>query len=250
MNIPDLSNPFSFVTTMLILYVIITGRYFLAAGVFYFVFHKWLRDQWKHRKLGKKEYSNQQFKREIAWSIISAICFSFTGTFLLLLWQKGYTKIYTDINDHPLWWLPVSLVISLLIDETYYYWVHRWMHRPAIFKRIHKIHHQSTISSPWTSFAFHPVEGMLLSLPLVFTLLFIPVHAGVILLQLTIMTISSIINHLDIEIYPEKIRNHSLGKLLIGASHHALHHKQYKYNFGLYFTFWDKWKKTESPSLR
>ena len=250
MIIPDLTHPLSFLITMFFLYVIITGRYFLAAGVFYLVFHKWFREQWMHRKLGKKEYNNQQFKREITWSVISAICFSFTGTILLLLWQNGYTKIYTDLNDYPLWWLPVSLVISLLVDETYYYWVHRWMHKPAIFKRIHKIHHQSTISSPWTSFAFHPVEGMLLSLPLVFTLLFIPIHAGVILFQLTIMTISSVINHLDIEIYSEKIRNNSLGKLLIGASHHALHHKQYKYNFGLYFTFWDKWKKTESPSLR
>lgn len=250
MNIPDLSDPLSFLITLLILYGIITGRYFLAAGVFYLVFHKWFREQWTHRKLGKKEYSNKQLKREIAWSIISAVCFSFTGTILLLLWQKGYTKIYTDINDYPLWWLPVSLVISLLFDETYYYWVHRWMHKPAIFRRIHKIHHQSTISSPWTSFAFHPVEGMLLSLPLVFTLIFIPMHAGVIFIQLAIMTISSVINHLDIEIYSVRFRNNGLGKILIGASHHALHHKQFKYNFGLYFTFWDKWKKTESPLLR
>ena len=184
------------------------------------------------------------------WSSISAVCFSFTGTMLLLLWQKGMTSIYIDVNDYPLWWLPASLLISLLIDETYYYWVHRWMHQPAIFRHIHKVHHQSTISSPWTSFAFHPIEGMLLSLPFVCTLIFIPMHVGVIFLQLAIMTVSSIINHLDIEIYSEAMRKNKVGKLLIGASHHALHHKQFKYNFGLYFTFWDKLKNTESPSLR
>src|SRR5215203_5438728 len=55
------------------------------------------------------------------------------------------------------------------------------------------------------------------------------------------------VNHLDIEIYPKKFHKHFAGKWLIGATHHSLHHKQFKYNFGLYFTFWDKWKKTESP---
>jgi sterol desaturase/sphingolipid hydroxylase (fatty acid hydroxylase superfamily) len=38
-----------------------------------------------------------------------------------------------------------------------------------------------------------------------------------------------------------------MGKWIIGATHHSLHHKQFKYNYGLYFTFWDKLKKTESP---
>jgi sterol desaturase/sphingolipid hydroxylase (fatty acid hydroxylase superfamily) len=250
MNIPDLSSPYSFLITMLILYVIITGRYLLVSGIFYIIFYKWYRAKWAYRKLGKKEYTSKQFRREIMWSCISAVCFSFTGTMLLLLWQKGMTSIYTDINEYPLWWMPASLIISLLIDETYYYWVHRWMHHPAIFRHIHKVHHQSTISSPWTSFAFHPIEGMLLSLPFVCTLIFIPMHVSVIFLQLAIMTVSSIINHLDIEIYSEAMRKNKIGKLLIGASHHALHHKQFKYNFGLYFTFWDKLKNTESPSLR
>ena len=28
------------------------------------------------------------------------------------------------------------------------------------------------------------------------------------------------------------------------------HHKQARYNFGLYFTFWDHWMGTESPKFR
>lgn len=250
MSIPNLSDPLSFLTTMLVLNVIITGRYFLACGIFYLFFYRWFRGKWADRKIGIRPYNSRQFRREIGWSIITAVCFSFTGTLLLLLWQKGFTKVYTDINEYPLWWIPVSLVISLLIDETYYYWLHRWMHSPRVFKLIHKVHHQSSISSPWTSFSFHPVEGMLLSVPMVLTLLFIPMFVGVVIFQLVLMTISSIINHLDIEVYSEKFRRNRVGKLLIGATHHAMHHKQFKYNFGLYFTFWDKWKKTESPSLR
>ena len=72
-----------------------------------------------------------------------------------------------------------------------------------------------------------------------------PMHYSVILFQLIIMTVSSVINHLDIEIYPKNCYN-TFGKWIIGATHHSRHHKQFKYNYGLYFTFWDRLKKTES----
>ena len=66
----------------------------------------------------------------------------------------------------------------------------------------------------------------------------------------TVMSISRVINHLDIEIYPKNFHRHFFGRWLIGATHHSLHHRQFKFNYGLYFTFWDKWKKTESPQFK
>ncbi|HVK97181.1 MAG TPA: sterol desaturase family protein, partial [Flavisolibacter sp.] len=103
-------------------------------------------------------------------------------------------------------------------------------------------------TSPWTAFSFHPLEGLLQAIFLPALLFLMPMHLYVLIFQLTFMTFSSVVNHLDIEIYPKKFNKHSVGKWLIGATHHSLHHKQFKYNYGLYFTFWDKWKKTESPA--
>lgn len=244
---PDLSNPFSFLLVMAILYCIIASRYVLVAGLFYLLFHKWQREKWASRKVSNKDYAPRQLKREVGWSLLSAACFAFTATIILLLWQRGYTQIYTSIGDYPWWWLPVSLVLSLLADETYYYWMHRWMHQPGVFKIIHKIHHQSHTTSPWTAAAFHPAEALLLSLPLLFTVLVIPMHVTVILLQLLIMTFSSVINHLNIQIFTPKHAGKGERRWFIGPVHHAQHHKQFKYNFGLYFTFWDRIKRTESP---
>jgi sterol desaturase/sphingolipid hydroxylase (fatty acid hydroxylase superfamily) len=175
--------------------------------------------------------------------MISSLIFAFAGAALLVLWQKGYTKIYDDIHAYPVWWLPLSLICSLLIHETYYYWLHRWMHHPKIFSQVHKLHHQSNITSPWTAFSFHPVEALFQAIFLPLLLLLFPMHLYVVIIQLTIMSISSVVNHLDIEIYPRKF----IGKWLIGATHHSLHHKTFRYNFGLYFTFWDHLGKTESP---
>jgi sterol desaturase/sphingolipid hydroxylase (fatty acid hydroxylase superfamily) len=121
------------------------------------------------------------------------------------------------------------------------------MHHPKIFRIVHKVHHDSNITSPWTAFSFHPLEGLLQAFFLPLLLLLMPMHLYVLIIQLSFMTLSSVVNHLDIELYPKKFSEHFIGKWLIGATHHSLHHKQFKYNFGLYFTFWDKWKKTESP---
>lgn len=235
--------------TMLLFFIIVIGRYVFVSGLFYLIFYIWYPQRWQARKLGGRKYTGRQFRREIAWSTVTAAIFAFTGTIILFLWQKGYTSIYTDIHQYSLWWLPASFGISLLIDETYYYWVHRFLHSPAIFKKIHKVHHQSNITSPWTAFAFHPIEGMMLSVVLPVTLMIVPMHPIAIFSQLAIMTFTSVINHLDIEIYPKKFNHHAIGRWIIGATHHSLHHRQFKYNYGLYFTFWDKWQKTESPAF-
>ena len=244
---PSLTDPYWFLLATVVFFAVITGRYFLVAGLFHLFIFTSSKEKWKQRKLGKKPFPRQQFRTEVKWSMITALLFSVAGAITVLLWQQGYTRVYLNVSDYGWWYLPVSLLASMLIHETYYYWVHRWMHMPRIFKMVHKVHHDSNTTSPWTAFSFHPLEGLLQAIVLPVTLMVLPMHPYVILTQLTLMTLSSVVNHLDIEIYPRKFYRHAVGKWLIGATHHALHHRQFKYNFGLYFTFWDKWKKTESP---
>jgi len=247
MALPDFSSPIYFVLATIVFFIVVVGRYFLIAGLFHTIFYIWFPKSWQQRKINTRNYKKDQFKKEISWSTLTAALFAVAGSITLLLWQKGYTRIYTNVHAYPLWWLPVSLAIALLLHETYYYWLHRWMHQPAIFTIVHKVHHDSNITSPWTAFSFHPLEGVLQAIFLPLLLLVLPMHVYVLLTQLTIMTFSSVINHLDIEIYPARFHKQFLGRWLIGATHHSLHHKQFKYNYGLYFTFWDKWKHTESP---
>lgn len=244
-ELPDLSQPLPFLLATGLIFLVVLGRYFLIAGIFYLVFYS--PKKWQHKKINTRAYTKSQFKKEVAWSTITAIIFSVAGAGAALLWQQGWIKVYTNVTDHSLWWLPASFVIFVLLHETYYYWLHRWMHHPKIFGIVHKVHHDSNITSPWTAFSFHPLEGLLQAVFLPLLLLFMPMHLYVLILQLSFMTLSSVVNHLDIELYPKKFSEHFIGKWLIGATHHSLHHKQFKYNFGLYFTFWDKWKKTESP---
>lgn len=249
-QLPDLSNPVWFLVIIVISFAVVTGRYLLVAGIFYGIFYLWFPSKWKQRKISQRNYREGQFRKEVFWSTITALIFSIAAACTVWLWQHGYTRLYFEPHEYSLWWLPFSLLISLLLHESYYYWLHRWMHYPKVFRIVHKVHHDSRITSPWTAFSFHPLEGLLQALFLPFLLLFLPMNVYILLIQLTIMTLSSVVNHLDIEIYPKKFHRHFLGKWLIGATHHALHHSQFKYNYGLYFTFWDKWKRTESPQYQ
>jgi len=248
--IPQLDQPIAFLITTLILFLIITGRYFVVAGIFYSAFYIWNPQRWKNKKINKTPYKKDQFRKEIYWSIKTGFIFSISATLSLLAWQKGYLQVYIPINKYPIWWLPLSFLILLFLHETYYYWIHRWMHIPVVFRIVHKAHHESKIASPWTAFAFHPLESILQAVFVPTVLLFLPVNIYVLLFLLIIMTFSSVVNHLDIEIYPEGFERKFPWKWIIGATHHAQHHKQFRYNFGLYFTFWDKWGDTEYLSKK
>jgi len=246
-QLPNFLQPLWFLLATIIIFLIVMIRYLLIAGIFYGIFYLWYPKRWAQRKVNSRNYPAGQFTTEVKWSTITTLIFALFGAATLALWQHGFIKVYTNIHAYPLWWMPISLFIALLLHETYYYWIHRWMHHPKIFKQVHKVHHDSHITSPWTAFSFHPLEGILQALFLPLLLLVLPMHLYILIIQLTFMTLSSVVNHLNIEVYPAKFSQHFLGKWLIGATHHSLHHKQYKYNFGLYFTFWDKWRKTESP---
>lgn len=248
MILPDFLSFHWFVYLTAIAFIIITGRYFLIAGIFYFIFYVWFPLKWKGRKINKKAYKEGQFKNEIKWSLLNALLFAVTAGIMVILWQRGYTKIYTVPRLYGWWYLPTSLVILMLVHETYYYWIHRWMHVPSVYRIVHKVHHDSKVASPFTAFSFHPIEGFLQAIFLPIMIMIVPIHYYIIIIQLTIMTFSSVINHLDIEIYPRE-KHPFWSKWVIGATHHSLHHKQYKYNYGLYFTFWDRITRTESPEF-
>jgi sterol desaturase/sphingolipid hydroxylase (fatty acid hydroxylase superfamily) len=247
MILPDFSQPLPFALATAVIFAVVIGRYLLIAGLFYGIFYLWFPGKWQQRKINSKAYKDGQFRREVKWSMFTGLLFALAGAGLLVLWQKGFTKVYLDTSLYAWWWMPLSLFVAMLLHETYYYWLHRWMHHPKVFRSVHKVHHDSNITSPWTAFSFHPLEGVLQALFLPLLLLFLPMHLYVVIIQLTIMTFSSVINHLDIEVYPHSFNKNFIGRWIIGATHHSLHHKQFKYNYGLYFTFWDKWKGTESP---
>ena len=229
------------------LFLIIFIRFLIVSGVYHYTFFILFRKKFDKRIIDHTPLKKKQLVKELYWSAISGLIFAFFAISIYLLWSMGFTAIYLDINAYPLWYLPVGVFITLFIQDTYYYWIHRWMHKPSVYRYIHKILHKSVHTSVFTAFSFHPFETVLQAIILPLIVLFIPLHFYAFLFTLVIMTISATINHAGVEIYPSGKYGKWFGKWVIGASHHDKHHRKFNYNFGLYFTFWDRWMGTESP---
>lgn len=230
----------------LVLFIVVLFRYAIIAGLFHLIFYAFHLKRFQQRKIFKGHFKGLQLKREMLWSALTSLLFGLAGAVMIMMTREGHTKIYEDPNAYPLWWIPLSFLFAAFLHETYYYWLHRWMHRPKVYRAIHKVHHDSHFTSPWTSFSFHPIESLLQSIVIPALVFIIPMYSWTVVCLLVFMTLTSAINHSNVELYPKGFHKHWLGKWLIGATHHSLHHTQYRFNFGLYFTFWDKLMQTES----
>jgi sterol desaturase/sphingolipid hydroxylase (fatty acid hydroxylase superfamily) len=181
-----------------------------------------------------------QIRREIGWSLASAAIYGVPAGIVAWGWQaQGWTQIYGDVSAYPLWWLPLSVLAYLLAHDTWFYWTHRWMHRPRPFRVAHAVHHASRPPTAWAAMSFHPIEALTGAVVIPALILFIPIHYGALLLVLSIMTLMGVTNHMGWEIFPDWLVRGRAGQWLITASHHERHHREYRCNYGLYFRFWD-----------
>ena len=212
---------------------IVGVRYLIVSGAF-----AWATG-WRHPGL----YAGQggQVRREIGWSLVSAIIYGAPAGIIAWGWdQRGWTHIYTDVRDYPVWWLPASVLVYLLLHDAWFYWTHRWMHRPALFRAAHAVHHASRPPTAWAAMAFHPLEALTGAIVIPALVLLIPIHVAALGVVLAIMTIMGVTNHMGWEMFPRYLVHGPAGGWLITASHHQRHHTDYRCNYGLYFRFWDR----------
>ncbi|MAD97432.1 MAG: sterol desaturase [Flavobacteriaceae bacterium] len=231
--------------SIVLLAIIVFVRYLVFSSLYHLVFFNWFKTRFVNRFLHNKPWKKKQLKKEILWSMISGFIFALFIMLTFILNIEGYTAVYTELDEYPIWYLFVSIILVLFLQDTYYYWVHRWMHLPKIYKYFHLVHHKSIHTSVFTAFSFHPLETVLQALVIPILAILVPLHLYAIIAIITLMTISATINHAGVEVYPSGRFGAWFKKWVIGATHHDVHHKKFNYNYGLYFTFWDRWMKTE-----
>lgn len=213
--------------------VIVGVRYLLASGGFALATR--IRQPGLYRGL------ERQMGREVRWSLLSAFIYGVPAGVVAWGWQaRGWTRIYSDVGAFPLWYLPVSVLLYLAAHDTWFYWTHRWMHRPRLFRIAHAVHHASRPPTAWAAMSFHPWEALTGAVVIPALVFLIPIHVGALACVLTIMTVMGVSNHMGWEMFPRWMVRGPLGAWLITASHHQRHHEYYACNYGLYFRFWDR----------
>ncbi len=189
----------------------------------------------------------KSIRRDIKLSVMSSIIFALAAASIVSAYDLGITRLYADVYQYPLWYLGVSYAITIVLQDTYFYFLHRLFHHPLLFRWWHQGHHKSNHPTPWTSFAFDPPEAIVQSLFLVAIIFIIPLHLITVIAVLITMTVWAIVNHLGLDRLPINFPHHWCSRWFTGPAHHAIHHRHYALHYGLYFTFWDRQLGTQSP---
>jgi len=200
--------------------------YFSMASLSYlFLFDKSLKQH--------KLYLPNQIQQEIAVAMKSIPVMAIPSSFIFLAEVRGWSKLYEPFEAYGgILYIIGTIPIYLFFTDTGIYWIHKFLHHPRLYGPIHKLHHKWIVSTPFASHAFHPVDGFLQSLPYHIYVFLIPLNKYVYLMLFFFVNMWTISIHDNVHIYA--------GKILNGAEHHTVHHRQYYFNYGQYFTFWDR----------
>lgn len=212
---------------------IVALRYLASSGLF----------AWLTQRLRPGQYAGLggQIRREIGWSLASAAIYGIPAGIVAWGWHnRGWTLIYTDPAAYPIWYIPLSVLIYLFAHDTWFYWTHRWMHGPRLFRLAHAVHHASRPPTAWTAMSFHPLEALTGAVVIPALVFLVPIHIAALGTVLAIMTVMGVTNHMGWEMFPRRLVHSRLGQWVITASHHERHHEEYRCNYGLYFRVWDR----------
>ncbi|XP_077985753.1 lathosterol oxidase-like [Glandiceps talaboti] len=216
-----------------LLVIVNMGGYFLylstATVSYYFIYD--------HRLLKHPQILENQVRREIIYTCKSVPWMSLPTCVLFLFEVRGHSKLYCDISQSQLGYFSIIVDVFsfLFFTDMLIYWIHRWLHHPLIYKYIHKDHHKWKITTPFASHAFHPADGFLQSAPYhIYPFLF-PLHKYVYLALFVFVNIWTVSIHDGDYRVPK-----SLKPFINGSAHHTDHHLFFNYNYGQFFTLWDR----------
>lgn len=226
------------------MFVIEMTRYLVAAGSVTLLL--WLARAWTlPRRIQDRIAGWSDRRREFVNSMISGTIFALNAMFTLAMIDAGVFSLSLAVP--PLWLGLVEIAGLVIAHDAYFYWMHRGLHSRAMFRRAHLEHHLSRTPTPWAAYSFAPLEAVFEAafVPLVLTLF--PLH-GLVLVAFLLHQISrNVLGHMGHELaWPGFTRSRWTGWLTT-TTHHDLHHSEGRYNFGLYFTWWDRMMGTEHP---
>lgn len=194
---------------------------------------------------GKNKITFRQIRREMIYSALTVFVFMLMGILVFEGAAMGWFRFYSDIGTFGWPYLIFSIAALLVVHDAYFYWTHRLMHHPKLYKHFHKTHHKSQNPTPFTAYSFDPGEAMISFMIVPIYAFLIPLHDLATVIYLWIMIVRNALAHCGYELLPRGWARHRVLGVLTGVVHHDMHHERASGNYGFYFTFWDRVMGTE-----
>ncbi|XP_005184217.2 fatty acid hydroxylase domain-containing protein 2-like [Musca domestica] len=142
-----------------------------------------------------------------------------------------HTLFKVRCNTTPIRELPTlqkvlfDIVVVSILEEFYFYYIHRLMHHKSIYKYVHKKHHEWTAPIAAITFYCHPLEHIFLNLiPVSLSFALVRSHVFTVWLFLTLAILNSMADH----------SGYSFPRSGSSIRYHDLHHSKFNYNYGMF----------------
>ena len=138
----------------------------------------------------------------------------------------------------------LSLLASLVLFDTWFYWFHRLVHVRALYPWVHRWHHLTVTPVAWSNNSDRLVDNLLLQSYWLVAHFLLPVAPAVLVAHKLYDQVTGVIGHSGFEhggiwCWPPSP--------LVGVTHHDQHHRYFRCNYATHFTLWDRLMGTLHP---
>ena len=159
-----------------------------------------------------------------AWMIVYFYCAA-----------NGWVSVLSSIADAPVWFIGFFLLLRFW-QSLHFYLIHRLIHLPWLYKRVHHVHHRNINVGPWSGLSMHPVEHLLYYSSIVIHFV-LPSHSIHVIFHLFALNLGAVFTHSGFE----KLLVKDKPIIKAGSFHHQLHHRYFECNYGSEEIPLDRW---------
>lgn len=178
---------------------------------------------------------SKQVLDNMFWTLVSGVAV-WTAFEVLMFWAmaNGYAPIL-NWNEHPVWFVALFFLTPVWIS-LHFYWVHRWMHIPRVYRVVHALHHRNNNVGPWSGLSMHPLEHVVFFSSVLIHWL-VAGHPLHILFHLQHQALTAATSHTGFE----SLLVRDKPRLALGTFHHQMHHRYLDCNYGNLEVPCDQW---------
>ena len=190
---------------------------------------QWPKDRAAGFAFGNQLYDNMFYT--LAWGVPV-----WTAYEVALLWAyaNGIAPMIS-FADHPVWFIAMFMIVPL-IHEVGFYFAHRLVHFPLLYRWAHHVHHRNVNPGPWSGLSMHPIEHVFYLMPIAL-FFFIPAHPIHMINLASRLGVAPAQGHTGFD----RLETGESSSVDVSYYAHYLHHRYFEVNYADGMVPLDKW---------
>ncbi|MGI9461897.1 MAG: sterol desaturase family protein [Alphaproteobacteria bacterium] len=208
--------------------------FLLASGLHFFfsILHRQHETKFNPHNGFAKNHKGFTFQNQVwdnmFWTLASGVpLWTLCEVVYFYMLANGLTLFpLLEFSGNEIWFIALLLML-VPFESFHFYFVHRLLHWPPVYRLVHHLHHRNIRTGPWSGISMHPIEHLIYFQGFMLFLV-VPAHPIHMLFFMHYLCLGSMVSHTDIQ-------DLRIGKFTIrlGAFFHHLHHRYFNCNYGV-----------------